>query len=776
MFNYHSFNDDWSVIAAYEGRYHSIEEAEAAGKEDIKNILFDQSAGGGYKADYSNGVSFSVFVGLNRTDIREWYYHTVWSRTKGIVTDKPLTFTGLKDKNGNDISCYVADDEEDSYAENSYLTILTEEGTDLTGLAPVFVSGKGMKVYSSGGSSPEKSGESFHDFSNGPVQYTVSAENGAEAKNYWLQVVKIVRGQGKLYVNSLAAKDAETEYHEDGMADSVREMIMNEQNGYEHDILLMNTGTDPISGLKAELESGQIELDSYWTLDGRYELKGADTVSKKAGTEYGELPNMAKLRLKVKDGIADGEEIAGTLKLKSGEQTLVVLTLTGMVGNPDITDWAVADGVKYVPYGTMIQNNNKYSWNRPTYQLIGGVLPDGMELKPNGELYGVPTESGEFSFTVAMENSHTGFAMRTREFVLTITENTDANVDAATDVGYELTRRIPDIASDSTEDYIMVSQGEYEEFVALFLDGEKLTEGTDYISEAGSTRITIRNQTLKRSNTPGVHTLGIEFRTKDNRILKRAAQNFRITSEADSGNTGNNGGNGNESDTGNTSGSNGNGNGNGEESSSDSRKQNESSDGDTSQIYKDPKKGYVHMVTGIISGSKSGYSRWQQDEKGWKLIYADGTAASGYMTTLENGENVEQITWEKINNSWYAFGADGYLKSGWVYDYRLGRWYSLSVDTGMAGGWYTDPVDNNTYYLDPADGSLSVGWRNIDLKWYYFNHVVTEPSWVLNKETGNWQYNTKTKSRPLGALLRSEETPDGYRVNADGVWDGKDRQ
>lgn len=68
-------------------------------------------------------------------------------------------------------------------------------------------------------------------------------------------------------------------------------------------------------------------------------------------------------------------------------------------------------------------------------------------------------------------------------------------------------------------------------------------------------------------------------------------------------------------------------------------------------------------------------------EKGWKLIYADKTSAVGYMNVLESGETVEQIIWEKINGFWYAFGVDGYLKSGRVYDYRLGNWYSLSVDT-----------------------------------------------------------------------------------------------
>lgn len=744
-----------AITRAYVGKYWSITEAEAAGAENIKDILFDQSSSGGYKADFSDGVYFSIFVGSDDSENQMSYFYKIQtdqSRSDND-SDMSLTFSGLKDKNGNNVNCYVVDAQEDFYAEYRYLTILAEEGTDLTSLAPVFKSWEGMKVYASGSTSPEKSGESIHDFSKGAVQYTVSSENGANSKNYWLQVVKPLKGQKKLYINSLAAKEAETVNRGDGAVVSTREMIMDWRYNDQHDILLMNIGTDGISNLKAEIESQQVELDSYWTLNGDYELKGAEGVAIKEGNQYGELPNMAKLRLKVKNGVLSGEEIFGTLTLKSGNNVLMVLNLTGTVGIPSITTREIGDGVKYVPYGAVIQNSNKYSWNTVTYQLTEGKLPDGMILKPNGELYGVPTESGEYHFTISMENSYKEYGTQEAGFTLIITENTDANVDAATDKGYELARRVPDITMNSTEDYLMISQGEYEEFVDVFLDGEKLIRGTDYTSEAGSTRITLKSQTLKRSNKIGVHTLGIEFRTKGTKILKRAAQNFRIK---DAGSSGGSGSSGSGSSGSNSSGSGG------------------SSSGDSgSRIYKDPKKGYVHTITGIITGDKAGYSHWQQDENGWKLIYADKTTANGYMTTLENKEMVEQIIWEKINGSWYAFGVDGYLKSGWVYDYHLGRWYQLSIDTGMLGGWYKDPIDNHTYYLDPVEGGMSTGWRNIERKWYYFNTIVTEPSWKLNAETKKWQYNEKSKSKPLGAMLRGEKTPDGYRVNIDGVWDGK---
>ena len=32
----------------------------------------------------------------------------------------------------------------------------------------------------------------------------------------------------------------------------------------------------------------------------------------------------------------------------------------------------------------------------------------------------------------------------------------------------------------------------------------------------------------------------------------------------------------------------------------------------------------------------------------------------------------------------------------------------------------------------------------------------------------------EAKAKPFGAMYRNEMTPDGYFVNADGVWDGKE--
>ena len=91
-------------------------------------------------------------------------------------------------------------------------------------------------------------------------------------------------------------------------------------------------------------------------------------------------------------------------------------------------------------------------------------------------------------------------------------------------------------------------------------------------------------------------------------------------------------------------------------------------------------------------------------------------------------------------------------------------------------GWYKDPQDQKTYYMDPVTGKLAAGWNEIDGKWYYFQAVSTAPTWEFNKETGNWSYNVNSGGRPFGSMYLNERTPDGYFVNIQGIWDGRNPQ
>ena len=531
-----------AITAVYKGLYRSIAEAKAAGAEDVKDTLCSSDYNkGGYVADYSQGVCFTAFIGDDGTAGQEIYRYCI--KTEEGTKEKPdsylgggtsVQFNGLNTSDGTPMDCYVVDEKEDSYGEYNYLTILVGPDADLTDLAPCFTTSSGAKLYVADSSSPEISGKSAHDFSKGPIQYTAAAENGVDSKNYWLQIVKAADGVGRLYMNSLAdpASDTRTE---NGAVASVREVLLDGYHGYVHDIWLANMGRDAIADLSVGLESDVVELDAYWTLNGKHELSGFSTLQRTEA--YGELPNLAKIRIRAKEGAKSGASVSGTLTIKSGNTPLVVLTLTGTVGDPCIVTEEIPEAVKYVPYGTMIQNNNKYSWNKVSYRLVSGknTLPKGMTVKQNGEIYGVPTETGKFTFTVELNNSNSSFSSCQMTYTLIISENTDENVDNSTDIGYELRERVQDVRQDVLSgNQTLVSQGEYAEFVDIYLDGVKLIAGQDYTSESGSTRITILNQTLAQGEV-GTHTLGIEFRTQDTDILKRSAQNYQIGSNSDNG-------------------------------------------------------------------------------------------------------------------------------------------------------------------------------------------------------------------------------------------------
>lgn len=110
---------------------------------------------------------------------------------------------------------------------------------------------------------------------------------------------------------------------------------------------------------------------------------------------------------------------------------------------------------------------------------------------------------------------------------------------------------------------------------------------------------------------------------------------------------------------------------------------------------------------------------WSCDSgKRWRYRKVDGSYAAGQWCWL---------TYEG-RSAWYYFGADGYMKDGWL---QLGEtWYFLhNVSDGTRGSMYT-------------------GWHLINDVWYYF-----EPS------EGSGQ----------GKLYVNRMTPDGYYVDENGA-------
>lgn len=550
-------NQPERATAAYAGLYESIAAAENAGAVDIAGAL--HLNGKGYEADYSNGVYFSLFFGEDGEGQKAYHFlvKTQEAAAQPMLVGIGVEFTGLKDSNGNEVNCYVAKNKDDSYADGSYVTVMSEGDIDFTRLAPIFKTVNG-NLYVTGSSEPERSGESYHDFSNGGVQYTIVSDNGKVQKNVWLTVKKAEEAEPmgipyNLYVNSLSDSEAKTRV-EAGVIYSKREIILATDDD-THDILLMNMGTNVIPKLSVDLESDVLEMDEYWTLSGSHDLAAFSGTEEEK--QYGELPNMAKVRLKKKDGVTSGTEVKGALTVKADGQTIMVLELIGIAGAPVMITEDIPEAVKYVPYGTVIQNSGKYVRAGVRYELMSGSLPEGMELRESGEIYGIPREEGSFRFWVKMVSSKPSTS-QTKDFTLVVKENTDENVDAATDAGYDVTQRIAEVVIGSSESHTFVSQGLLEEFVDVYLDGERLVRDVDYSAESGSTRLTISSQTLTRANEVGTHTLGVEFRTENGNLLRKAAQNFDVVE----GNAGDDGDAGNDGSGGNEPGNSGSGNGN----------------------------------------------------------------------------------------------------------------------------------------------------------------------------------------------------------------------
>ena len=125
------------------------------------------------------------------------------------------------------------------------------------------------------------------------------------------------------------------------------------------------------------------------------------------------------------------------------------------------------------------------------------------------------------------------------------------------------------------------------------------------------------------------------------------------------------------------------------------------------------------------------------------------------------GQSTTTVPAYAVSGSWNAVGGQwtfrtdkgGLLAASWAC-IRWGNgyeWYYFNQEGYMHTGWLT--LAGDTYYLqelsDGNRGRMLTGWQEIDGKWYYFNTV---------------------SDGRKGALLKETVTPDGYTVDAAGVW------
>lgn len=113
---------------------------------------------------------------------------------------------------------------------------------------------------------------------------------------------------------------------------------------------------------------------------------------------------------------------------------------------------------------------------------------------------------------------------------------------------------------------------------------------------------------------------------------------------------------------------------------------------------------------------------------------------------------------------------DAKLKSDYAYsdsiavdDSVLAKFTSNTASYEETSGQWID-TENGSWYQNPDGSWPASGWQQIDGSWYFFNaQGYRQTGWVL---WNNQQYYCDSD----GKMLVGTMTPDGYYVDANGVW------
>jgi len=112
----------------------------------------------------------------------------------------------------------------------------------------------------------------------------------------------------------------------------------------------------------------------------------------------------------------------------------------------------------------------------------------------------------------------------------------------------------------------------------------------------------------------------------------------------------------------------------------------------------------------------------------------------------KKGDWIESDSFYVDDNKLSTIQSGSYTSSSstagtWLKD-SVGWWYRNANGTYTTNGWQ---LINNYWYCFDSVGYMRTGWINSGNLWYYCDHTS-------------------------GAMLTNTTTPDGYRVNVNGVW------
>jgi hypothetical protein len=257
-------------------------------------------------------------------------------------------------------------------------------------------------------------------------------------------------------------------------------------------------------------------------------------------------------------------------------------TIFGVKGS-FITRWAKVNGVNLTEIdGSVTKTGYDDIWLKVPYQyiietmmpdnvelefaVVGGALPDGLNLMEKGDVYGgltmlsgqfygAPLETGVFTFVVEVYSKVWGYLLDMQQITVTVTAPADADLAVTND--YDITLHIgapgvPGIDGDywvrAAADQILrvadtdlnrdgavdSDDNNYPYFTHFWIDGQVRTLYLDYTAGSGSTVITLLARVLPDLDDGQVHIAAAEFNIYG--VQTVAAQRFRVDlPDADSG-------------------------------------------------------------------------------------------------------------------------------------------------------------------------------------------------------------------------------------------------
>ena len=157
---------------------------------------------------------------------------------------------------------------------------------------------------------------------------------------------------------------------------------------------------------------------------------------------------------------------------------------------------------------------------------------------------------------------------------------------------------------------------------------------------------------------------------------------------------------------------------------------------------------------------------WQWLDKHWHYYADSGAMKTGWLKEqgtwyyLEDQEGIMLVGFQQVDGKQYYFSASGAMQTGWKWFDNHYRYFEASG--AMKTGWIKDK--GVWYYLNPEDGIMLVGLHKINGDHYYLDSTgAMQTGW--KRIDGNWYY-----FQTDGSLLKNATTPDGYKVNEEGIW------